>query len=144
MPANIYLDIDGVLLNDLGATAFAGEFLSYVLTNYPDSTYWLTMRCRGDAEATMRSLTPYFDRNIIELLKKIKPTNWNIAKTEAIDFEKPFLWFDDACLSFEKAELEKRGVLANWIEIDLAKDLNKLKDLIEHFPAPVNVKGSHA
>lgn len=28
-------------------------------------------------------------------LKQIKSLSWNITKTEAIDFTKPFLWFDD-------------------------------------------------
>ena len=40
---NIYLDIDGVLLVDVGKPAhFANEFLQAVLKKYPDSTYWLT------------------------------------------------------------------------------------------------------
>jgi hypothetical protein len=40
---NIYLDIDGVLLVDVGRAALgADEFLRKVLEKYPDSTYWLT------------------------------------------------------------------------------------------------------
>jgi len=44
--------------------------------------------------------------------------------------------------SIKKAELEKRGVLANWIEINLAKIPNILKTLTEHFPMPANTQGS--
>lgn len=47
---NIYLDIDGVLLTkNLKPANYAFEFLQYVLSNYPFSTYWLTTRCQGDA-----------------------------------------------------------------------------------------------
>lgn len=47
---NIYLDIDGVLLaNDKYPANHVHEFLEYVLTKYPDTTYWLTTHCQGDA-----------------------------------------------------------------------------------------------
>ena len=47
---NVYLDIDGVLLaNDNSLANYAQEFLSYVLTQFSDTTYWLTTHCQGDA-----------------------------------------------------------------------------------------------
>lgn len=42
-------------------------------------------------------------------------------KTEAIDFTKPFLWFDDDCFSGERIDLKDRGVFHSWIEVDLRK-----------------------
>jgi len=37
---NIYLDIDGVLLaNDTNPAKYADEFIKYILTKYPVSTY---------------------------------------------------------------------------------------------------------
>jgi len=46
---NIYLDIDGVLLErNLKPARYAPEFITYVLTHYPDSTYLLTTHCQGD------------------------------------------------------------------------------------------------
>jgi len=138
MPPNIYLDIDGVLLtNDRLAAPFAQEFLAYVLLRYPDTTYWLTTHCHGDAMEPIRNVGHFFSADTVLLMKKIKATDWGTAKTDGIDFSKPFLWFDDCCFPFEKAVLKKHGVLGNWIEVDLYKNPNQLKDLIRNFPTPV-------
>jgi len=102
---NIYLDIDGVLLaNELYPAMHAAEFIKYVLTKCPDSTYWLTTHCQGDASRPVRDLADKFDTETVELLKKIKPTTWldSANKTDAIDFTKPFLWFDDDLFYKEK------------------------------------------
>lgn len=130
---NIYLDIDGVLLaNDQHAANNVHEFLGYVTDNYP--IYWLTTHCKGDAEYTVRHLSRILSPDTISLLKDIKPTNWNMAKTEAIDFSKPFLWFDDYLFDFERADLLRHNVIDSWIEVDLAKNPNQLRDYIYSFP----------
>ena len=135
---NIYLDIDGVLLaNDLNIANYAPEFLDYVLTSFPDSTYWLTTHCNGDATVPIRHIGHLFDSKTIEIIKKIKPTSWDLAKTRAIDFSKPFLWFDDDLFFEEKQSLIEHGVLDNWIEVNLSKNPNQLRDLINSFPIPV-------
>ncbi|MFA6537665.1 MAG: hypothetical protein WCT18_04705 [Patescibacteria group bacterium] len=137
MIPNIYLDIDGVLLKGREPSFFAKEFLAYVLEQYPDCVFWLTTRCKGDADILIRHMSQFFDTETLDLMKKIKPTNWNVAKTDAIDFSKPFLWFDDTCFDFEKAILQKHEALENWVEIDLAKNPNVLKDFLTDFPLPV-------
>jgi hypothetical protein len=79
---NIYLDIDGVILaNDKQIANYSEDFIKHLVTNH--NVYWLTTHCRGNTLYTCN------------LLKKILPTYWEINKTEAIDFSKPFLWFDD-------------------------------------------------
>jgi hypothetical protein len=89
---NIYLDIDGVLLaNDKNLAPHAKEFLSYVLEHYPDTTYWLTTHCQGDANTPIEHVGHLFDLETIELMRMIKPTKWDVAKTDGIDFTKPFL-----------------------------------------------------
>lgn len=92
---NIYLDIDGVLLTKKGEPAFYVEkFLRCITDNF--DCYWLTTHCKGNAEHTERYLNRIFDNNrISDLLKKIKPTNWDTLKTEAIDFSSNFRWIDD-------------------------------------------------
>ncbi len=113
---NIYLDIDGVLLaNEHYPANYAPEFLRYVLTNYPDTTYWLTTHCQGDALQPIRDVGHLFDGETVELMKKIKPTTWldSSAKTDAIDFTKPFLWFDDDLFFNERKTLIEHGVLEN-------------------------------
>lgn len=137
---NIYLDIDGVLLaNENYAALYAKEFLFRVLEKYPDTTYWLTTHCQGNAETPIEHVGHLFDAETRALMRKIKPTKWSIAKTEAIDFSQPFLWFDDDLYPEEREDLLKHRVLDNWIEVDLGKNVNQLRNFIESFPLPVLV-----
>ena len=139
MKPNIYLDIDGFLLaNEKYAAISSKEFLKYALTNYPDTTYWLTTHCNGDASAPVRHISHLFDDETVELLKQIKATSWQTAKTRGIDFTKPFLWFDDDLFYEEKQTLLEYGVLDNWIEVDLAKNPNQLAKFLESFPTPID------
>ena len=140
---NIYLDIDGVLLaNDLTPANYAKEFLTTVLARYPYTTYWLTTHCDGDASVPIQHIGHLFDDETVELMKKIKPTSWQTAKTRAIDFNKPFLWFDDDLFYEEKEALKKHGVLDNWIEVDLAKNPDQLVQFLASFPRPVDFRSS--
>ena len=130
---NIYLDIDGVILaNDQQLANYAKEFLKYITDNH--TVYWLTTHCKGNVEYTINFLSRYLDIKTIKILKKIRPTNWDLSKTEVIDFKKPFLWFDDYLFNFEKEDLIKHNALENWIEIDLSTNQNQLLDLINNFP----------
>src|SRR3990167_10498298 len=105
----IYLDIDGVILaNDLQKAKHAEEFLKYLTDNH--HVYWLTTHCKGDAEYTVNHISRYFEPETIEVLKKIKPTNWQTNKTEAINFKEPFLWFDDFLFEAEKTDLLENNV----------------------------------
>lgn len=136
---DIYLDIDGVLLaNDLNPANFAEDFLKYVLTHYPHSTYWLTTHCNGDARVPIQHIGHLFSSKTVELMLLIKPTSWITAKTRGIDFSREFLWFDDDLFFEEEQELKKYGVKDNWIEVDLRNNPNKLNDFITSFPIPVN------
>lgn len=142
---NIYLDIDGVLLaNDRHPANYAKEFLKYVLTHYPDTTYWLTTHCQGDASRPIKNIGDLFDDETVEIMKKIKPTTWldSPSKTSAIDFSQPFLWFDDDLFISERNELIEHNALDNWIEVDLRKDPDQLGKFLQSFPIPVEyVKG---
>jgi hypothetical protein len=136
---NIYLDIDGVLLaNDHNPANFVDEFINYVLTNYPDSTYWLTTHCQGDATRPIKDVGHLFKPETVELMKQIMPTTWlhSPSKTAAIDFSIPFLWFDDDLFLSERQELTEHNALDNWIEVDLRKDPDMLLRFIQSFPLP--------
>lgn len=127
---NIYLDIDGVLLTRSGNQAkFVKEFLEYVLKNH--QVYWLTTHCKGDAVFTIRFMERFFDEKTIELMKNILPTSWETLKTEAIDFSKPFLWFDDNVFNAEKEVLKQHNCLKSQIEINLEEDPDQLKKYLE-------------
>lgn len=139
---NIYLDIDGVLLTkDHKAASFAPDFIEYVINNYPETTYWLTTRCQGDASKPVREIKDFFDNETVKMLEKIKPTTWleSPLKTEAIDFDVPFLWFDDYAFDADRRVLEERGVFENWIKVDLVKDPDQLGKFVTSFPLPINI-----
>ena len=127
---NIYLDIDGVLLaNDLCVANHASEFVEYMVKNYP--VYWLTTHCKGDAIFTVRFLERFFDPKTIEIMKMIRPTNWETLKTEAVDFSKPFLWFEDNLFREEANILREKNCFDSWIQIDLRNDQNQLLKYIK-------------
>lgn len=139
---NIYLDIDGVLIaNEKNPALHAREFIEYVLENYPDNTYWLTTHCQGDANRPIQDLKGIFDDELLEKMKIIKPTIWldSSAKTDAIDFSQPFLWFDDDLFDEEKRTLVEHGVLDNRIEVNLQKDPDALGKFLLSFPIPINL-----
>jgi len=135
---NIYLDIDGVLLaNESNLALNAKEFLFRVLEKYLDTTYWLTTHCQGDTSTVFEHVGHLFDEETLSLMKSIKPTRWDFMKTDAIDFTRPFLWFDDDCFLGEREVLQKHGMFDNWIEVDLRKDVNQLQKFLQSFPIPV-------
>jgi hypothetical protein len=132
---NIYLDIDGVLLaNDIQPANHVHEFLEATIKH---PTYWLTTHCQGDANTAVKRLSMVFEPRTLELVKDIRPTNWKIAKTEAIDFSQPFLWFDDDLFSDELAVLHKHNCIDNWIEVDLSKNPDQLANFVSSFPLPL-------
>lgn len=132
----VYLDIDGVLLaNELHPALHAKEFILYVVENY--DVYWLTTHCQGDTRHTLNHLSGLFDDETLRALEEVKPTKWGIAKTEAIDFSSPFLWFDDDLYPEEKEALLEHDALGNWVEVDLAKDNDQLGSFLRKFPQPV-------
>ena len=127
---NIYLDIDGVLLaNESNAAQFADDFLQAVLNKYPKSTYWLTTHQWQGENRAIDVLTPHLRPETIKLLSVIKLTQWDEWKTDAIDFTKSFLWFDDDLYPLEREVLVKNKALSSWIQVDLNKNNHQLQDL---------------
>ncbi|MCX6727566.1 MAG: hypothetical protein NTX11_02010 [Candidatus Saccharibacteria bacterium] len=137
---NVYLDIDGVLLaNDLTPANHSKEFLAYIICKYPNSTYWLTTHCQGDSNVPVQHIGHLFDEETVGIMRKIKPTTWDLAKTRGIDFTQPFIWFDDDLFHEEKLTLLDNEVLDNWIKVDLRENPNQLGLFLDSFPVPVNL-----
>lgn len=130
---NIYLDIDGVLLaNEDNLSIGASDFIKYLADNY--SVYWLTTHCMdGDPTHAINYVQRTTDENLRPYLQKFKPVTWSLAKTEAIDFTRPFLWFDDDCYADERIALEQHDALRSWVEVDLWSDVERLKRLLDGF-----------
>ncbi len=126
----IYLDIDGVLLAKNGEQAEHVKIFLEKATSAHE-VYWLTTHCKGDAVYTLKQISGSFNPDILPFLKKIKPTNWITLKTEAIDFDSDFLWFDDYALQVELDVLKRYNKLNNLVKVDLISDPDYLTKMIK-------------
>lgn len=127
---NVYLDIDGVLLaNETHVANYSDEFLQAILEKYPDSTYGLTTRNWNGENRAKEVLAPYLKPETVKLLDKIKPTKWDELKTDTINFDEDFLWFDDHLLPDELKVLEEHEAAEQFILVKLNEDPDMLKKL---------------
>ena len=129
----LYLDIDGVLLTTKNTKAANGaiEFIDFALSNF--ECYWLTTHCKdGNSSQILKLLAQYFSDDVVEKLKKVKPTKWDTLKTEGIDFESDFFWLDDYVFEAEKKVLEKHNCLENLILVNLynKNEISRVKQKI--------------
>ncbi len=81
LPIKLYLDIDGVLVTTKNSKTknFSKPFIKFVTEKF--DCYWLTTHCKGEASTAIKYLTKYFPMVYLNMLKKIKPTNWDTLKT---------------------------------------------------------------
>lgn len=129
MRQNIYLGIDGVILTKGVVPApHLDMFLKYILMRY--SVYWISSRCDGSNEETVRYLSQFLLPDTIALIKQIKPTSFDLDKTEAIDFSKKFFLLDGPLFTSEKNTLKKLGNFDSWIELDLISKPDQLLYLV--------------
>lgn len=129
MRRNIYLGIDGVILTKGVVPALHLDlFLEYILDNF--SVFWLSTRCRGNSEITVKYLSQFLMPLTISLIGRIKPTDFYLDKTEAIDFNKDFLWLDVDLFDSEKKILKEHFRYDCWIELDLIKNPQQLLKLV--------------
>ena len=128
---NLYVDIDGVLLaNEANLAIGAADFIRYTSEHF--DVYWLTTHCmNGDPAHAIEYVQRAAKEDLRPWLRTFRPTTWSVKKTEAIDFTKPFLWFDDDCYDDEQADLRQHGALASWIQIDLYKNPAQLVKELE-------------
>lgn len=122
MRSKLYIDIDGVLLDyatDMRAD-HSMEFIQYITSEY--DCYWLTTHCKGDSTTAINYLSSYFPNEILNLIAKIKPTNWDDLKTEAIDFDHDFVWLDDYPFNAEIGVLEYYRVEDSLFRVNLSND----------------------
>lgn len=118
---NLYLDIDGVLLGKKGHLPNGIEtFIATVTHQF--HCFWLTTHCKGNSETAVRYLDQYYPKSFGKYWQLIHPTNWDVLKTEAISFEKPFFWLDDQPLQAEKIQLAAAGCLDKLMVVDLKNE----------------------
>lgn len=137
---DIYLNIDGVVLTkDHRPARHAPEFLEYVISNHPESTYWLTDDSQENADALVQRISHMFDSKTNELLRKIETKLHTGSQAWAIDFTRPFLWLDVDKYPEERQSLRLSGLEDNFIPIDLARDTQQLGKLVKAFPVPISL-----
>lgn len=105
----LYLDVDGTLLRRSGHARLRGDlapadhlrpFLEWATSTF--TCVWLTSRCRdGDGTAIRaafrQAIGPGDEADAIDhLLARVQSAAWPEFKAQAIDFDAPFLWLDDA------------------------------------------------
>jgi hypothetical protein len=68
-------------------------------------------------------------------MAQVKPTAWDVLKTDAINLAKPFLWLDDDPMSSELAVLKKKGKEGSLRLVDLRRNPFVLHDILEELVA---------
>ena len=125
----IYLDKYGVLLDtkEYKQMPYLKEFLNTVFNISNSNVYWLSTHTKnGESDMALYHLEEELDKDIFEMIKDIKNAKWYSLKTEGMDLNSDFLWFDDVIFQEEYNFLEKTGK-----EHCLIKVKNNLKELVE-------------
>ena len=137
---NIYLDIDGVLIGTMSPKEDVVKLIEYILEHYPNTTYWLTTHCKGGANRCIEwiKMNDFPAELVDKMAQLIKPTNWGAMKTEAIDMDHDFIWFDDLLFEAEKRVLEAYYVLDDFYKMD-PKDPEAAKKALEFLKSRNNV-----
>ena len=116
----VYLDVDGVLLGQsegrVVLARHASEFLHFLLTRY--EVFWLTTHCCGESQPVLDYLRPYASDEFIARLSAVRPTRFDVLKTEALEYAADFYWLDDSPLHVELEDLRRRGQSDRWIEVN--------------------------
>lgn len=133
----IFIDIDGVLLSKKYQAPVKNALALLKLITTRFDPYWLTTHCNGSTEPALYYLANFYDKEFIAVASKIKPTNWDSMKTEALPNSSKFFWIDDEPFNSEKIFLEKKGRLDCLIIPDFSKeaDLMPVVEFLSKFIA---------
>ena len=127
----VFLDIDGVLLGkdrDMFTRAtladHAVSFLEFAVSRF--EVYWLTPQCRGNAELAVAHLVRHAklsDRErLMSAASRVRATNYDDDRTEALPQDGDFVWFDDEPSEGELDCLKRCGWLDRWQWIDTREE----------------------
>ncbi|HPW18821.1 MAG TPA: hypothetical protein PLP83_10650 [Candidatus Aminicenantes bacterium] len=125
-----YIDIDGVLLrNGKNGPELIPRFkrvVAFLKEHY--DCYWLTTHVRHGSGGAVAKMAPFLRKAGIELsiLEGIGPTEWRTLKTEAIDFDRPFIWLEDDPLPSEIQVLRANKCVHNLEVVDWRKKTTRL------------------
>ncbi len=132
---NIYLDIDGTMIHedrwDMENPAADG-LAEFIIALRPHNTFWLTTHCRdGNPERAREILKRYLPIELHAEIDRIKPTVWDMMKTEGIDWSQDFIWFDNDISAFEWEKIEQGSENQQAIEVNLKINPKQLEEITE-------------
>lgn len=130
---NIYLDIDGTMIHeDLIESRAADGLSDFIISLRPHQTYWLTTHCRdGNPERPREIMKRFVPPELHADIDRIKPTVWDMMKTEGIDWSEDFIWFDNDISAFEWEQIEQGRDNQQVIEINLKANPKQLIEVTE-------------
>ena len=135
---NIYLDVDGVLRGTASPRSDVQNLVEFILTNFPESTYWLTTHCRRGVNHCARALRGYLSDNLVDRMEAIiQPTDWQVMKTDAIDMEQDFVWLDDNLFESEMKVLEANHVVDGFFRMN-PRDPEMAKKALARIKSEIN------
>lgn len=129
----IYLDIDGTMIHEdlsenLGKAAAGLE--DFIIALRPHDTYWLTTHCtQGDPERAREIMKRVLPEALYSDIDRIKPVYWDTSKTEALDWESDFVWFDNDIADFEWKILERCNDNQSVVQVDLRTNPRQLEEI---------------
>lgn len=130
----IYLDIDGTMIHEDLSDNFgkpAAGLEDFILALRPHETYWLTTHCRdGDPVHARKMMKRVLPDALHPDIDRIIPTVWDSMKTEALDFDSDFIWFDNDIFTEEWKVLEKCRENQSVVQVDLKANPEQLKEIV--------------
>lgn len=131
----IYLDIDGTMIHEdltenYGKPAAGLE--EFIIALRPHDTYWLTTHCMdGNPEHAQAMMKKHLPKEFHHDIDRIKPTIWSDMKTEALDWDADFIWFDNDIFEQEWKDLEKCNENQSVVQVDLKVNPGQLKEIVK-------------
>lgn len=139
----VFLDIDGVLLGtdpDMPSRAtlapHALAFLEFATRHF--EVFWLAPQCRGNAQDAVDHLVRHAklsDRErIMTVAAKVRATDYDDDRTEALPQDGDFVWFDDELSEGEMDIIKRCGWFDRWQWTDTREepeDLLRAKKWLE-------------
>lgn len=129
----IYLDIDGTMIHE-DLTENYGKpavgLAEFLIALRPYDTYWLTTHCtEGDPVHARRIMKAVLPESLHADIDRIKPTVWSEMKTEALDWNSDFIWFDNDIFAEEWKALEQCRDNQSVVQVDLRTNPKQLQEI---------------
>jgi hypothetical protein len=128
----IYLDIDGTMIHeDTPESIAAAGLAEFLIALRPYDTYWLTTHCRDGNPARPREIMKRFvPPDLYADIDRIKPTVWDTMKTQGIDWDSDFIWFDNNIMEGERTVLKRCTPGQYVVEVDLKANPRQLEEIV--------------